>query len=103
MASSNFPEELVIGVTSEHIENGIPSNCKSCAIALAVDARFKDEKDYNGVSVGDDVLSVKTEKSSIRYDPASDDELKKMETFVYEFDEGLEVYPIILKFKKNPI
>ena len=80
----------LIDITQEDIDNGVPSDCNRCAIALALKREYK--TDEVEVSVPDDYVSLCVGKNelNIRYE---NDVLNFIDCYDYKGDEDDYYHP----------
>lgn len=78
---------ITINVTEEHIAKGKRRNCRSCPIALAIKQKFNCED----VEVGY-VMFIKNYKF---------DNPTKVDTFIFDFDNGFPVKPFNFDLPTN--
>jgi hypothetical protein len=82
------PDELVLAVRQDHIDRGIRSDSKGCAIVLAA----KEATGDRWVSMGRTVLTANGSTWNGGEDVAE---------FTYAFDSGQRVYPDRFVFKRQ--
>lgn len=86
--------ELIVDVTQDDIDNGIPGSGSSCPIARAV------MRTTDAICVGVDtaILALSTNTDD-RYYPMT----KRGQRFINYFDDGLPVQPTRLRFTRGTI
>ena len=80
---------MKINVTEEDIKNGIPSDCRACAISQALRRQFNTEETYTMISdeTGDVSIEIDDRKFQVNHMHESD-----VVDFIFDFDNYANDY-----------